>query len=205
MENQELPMNVALPFHTELQKGIAAPREVWEQQYQNGDWDYLESEDEAAHYQAIAQCYASHGQEHSVLDVGCGTGLLYRHLAMAAGTPTLQYTGIDLSGAALAQAAQRYPQASFLQLDYSNDAIAAKFGCVIFNETLYYFESPLAILEKCVRENMEQDALFLISMYGDHHDGIWNDIAARYRVMDEMTVENARQVRWKIRAILPSG
>lgn len=189
----------------DMQKGTPVPREVWERQYQNGEWDYLESDDEAAHYEAIARFYARHGEGRSVLDVGCGTGLMYRYLTTAAGMPAYRYTGIDLSAAALEQAARRDPYADFRQADYSSESVDGRFGCIIFNETLYSFENPLAILNRCMRENMEHDAMFIISMYGDHHDGIWNGIARQHTVMDETEVENARQVRWKIKVIRPQA
>jgi SAM-dependent methyltransferase len=212
--NQEPPMNsissarsepdpIHCPNPPDAQKGIPIPREAWERQYRNGEWDYLECDDEAAHYQAITRFYASHGKNRSVLDVGCGTGILYQYLKTSAGMHPSRYVGIDLSEAAVRQAAQRYPEADFRQLDYSSSSIDMKFACLIFNETLYFFENPMAILNKSVRENMDRDSLFIISMYGDHHEGIWNNVAMHYTVLDEMEVENERQVRWKIQALRP--
>jgi len=187
----------------DMPKGMPVPREVWERQYQNGEWNYLESDDEAAHYQAIAQFYARHGAGHSVLDIGCGTGVMYRYLAAAGGMPPYRYTGIDLSAAALEQAARREPYADFRQADYSSESLDGKFGCIIFNETLYCFENPLTILDRCARDNMEHNAVLIISMYGDHHDDIWHGIARHHAVLDEAEVENARQVRWKIKVLRP--
>lgn len=207
-------MNVASPGHygqnrnhdrplQDTPKGRPVPREVWEQQYRNGEWDYLESDDEAAHYQAIAQFYEQHAAGRSVLDIGCGTGVMYRFLTATGSMPPYRYTGIDLSAAALEQGTQRDPYADYRQADYSSESIEGRFGCIIFNETLYCFENPLTILDRCARENMEHHAVLIISMYGDHHDSIWDGIARHHAVLDETEVKNARQVRWKIKVIRP--
>ncbi len=46
---------------------------IWEKQFSKGDWDYLESKDEALHYKAIIKFYDQQKNRGSILDIGCGT------------------------------------------------------------------------------------------------------------------------------------
>jgi hypothetical protein len=52
---------------------------------------------------------------------------------------------------------------------------------------------------------MHAGSLLIISMYGDHHEALWDAIAARCNTADEQVVENSRGVRWKIRALRPKA
>jgi trans-aconitate methyltransferase len=183
-------------------KGSSSPREVWEQQYRSGGWDYLGGEDEAGHYLAIAQLWARQPGHASLLDIGCGTGILLAYLQRHAGLAPAHYTGVDLADEAVRQAASAWPQASFSRLDYSTDTVAGRYDGVVFNETLYCFDDPLAILEKSIAENMHAGSLLIVSMYGEHHAPIWDAIAARCDTLDERVVKNSRAM-WKVRALRP--
>jgi 2-polyprenyl-3-methyl-5-hydroxy-6-metoxy-1,4-benzoquinol methylase len=184
-------------------KGTAVAREVWERQYRGGGWDYLASEDEAGHYLAIAEFYGRYLHDGSVLDIGCGTGILAACLQRHAGMAASRYTGIDLAQEAVGQAESSFPGGRFSRLDYSTDAAPGRFDGVIFNETLYCFDDPVAIVDKSIAENMHPRSLLIISMYGGHHEPIWNAVATRCDTVDEQVVENSGGVRWTIRALRP--
>lgn len=184
-------------------KGSPESAAVWDAQYRSGGWDYLESEDELAHYLAICELYQRHLQGHTVLDIGCGTGILLRRLIERTGMQLPLYTGIDLSEKALQLAASRYPDVRFERCDYAVDSIGQRFGCLIFNETLYCFDDPVGILQKGLLDNIQDDGLIIVSMYGDHHEPLWDAVAARCVTIEERIVQNSKQVRWKIRALKP--
>jgi trans-aconitate methyltransferase len=186
-------------------KGTPVPREVWERQYRSGGWDYLASEDEAAHYRVIAQFYGRQLRGGSLLDIGCGTGILVPYLQQLAGMEPSRYTGIDLAEDAVAEAASSFPAARFSRLDYSTDPVPGRYDGVIFNETLYCFDDPVAILDKSIAENMHGSSLLIVSMYGDHHEPIWEALASRSDTVDEQVVESRGGVRWKIRALRPKA
>lgn len=185
-------------------KGSPAARDVWESQYASGAWDYLAGDDEAGHYLAIARLIAQHCPRGTLLDVGCGTGILLDHLQREAGIDPSRYTGIDLAQAAVEQAAARHPGAHFLQCDYAAAALSGRFDAIVFNETLYCFADPMAIVDKCIAENAAPEALLTVSMYGSHHEDIWAALAGRCETEGEEIVENRqRGVRWTIRALRP--
>jgi 2-polyprenyl-3-methyl-5-hydroxy-6-metoxy-1,4-benzoquinol methylase len=186
-------------------KGSPIAKEVWEQQYRSGGWDYLAGKDEADHYLAVTEFCRRYLRDSSVLDIGCGTGILVGYLQRHAGMAPSRYTGIDLAEEAVRHAALSCPGASFSRLDYSTDAAPSRYDGVIFNETLYCFDDPVAILDKSIADNMHAGSLLIISMYGDHHEAIWEAIASRCDTVDEQVVENSRRVRWKIRALRPKA
>ena len=190
-------------FGSGRKKSAAVPAQDWEAQYRAGAWKYLDSEAEAGHYLAICELYQRYLPRGSILDIGCGSGTLYRYLAERTGLPPSRYTGIDLAQEAVRQAAGRFPDARFAQCDYSVDAPELRADCVIFNEILYYFDEPLAILNKSLRQNLASGGLLIVSMYGEHHAPLWQAIAGGAALMDERVLENSQQQRWTVRAFKP--
>ncbi len=73
---------------------------------------------EKVHRTALADLTALHldGPERDVLEVGCGTGLVYERLVPALVAPA-RYTGIDVSAGMLDIARRRHPNGRFLQGD----------------------------------------------------------------------------------------
>lgn len=68
--------------------------------------------DELAHRDRLAQIVVDYSRPtDNIIDVGCGTGLLYGQLTKK--TANLRYTGIDYSPAMLAIAKERYPNTDF--------------------------------------------------------------------------------------------
>lgn len=180
-------------------KGAPVPAQRWEEQFRAGSWDYLESDAEAAHYQALCAFYQSYLPHGSLLDVGCGIGTLYRYLAASAGMPASRYSGIDIAQEAVRQAAARFAGASFKQCDYSLEAVEGRFDGVVFNETLYYFSDPVAILKKSIASNLKAGGCVMVSMYGEHHEDLWQAAMKLIPVLDEKLVQNEQQVRWTVR------
>jgi 2-polyprenyl-3-methyl-5-hydroxy-6-metoxy-1,4-benzoquinol methylase len=182
---------------------VKVAREGWERQYRSGGWDYLGGESEAGHYLAIAQLCEHYLRDCSLLDIGCGTGILVGHLQQHAAMAPSRYTGIDFAQEAIDQAEASCPGARFSRLDYSTEPVSGRYDGVIFNETLYCFDDPLAMVHKCIADNMHAGSLLIVSMYGDHHQALWDALASSCDTLDERLVENESGVRWKIRALLP--
>jgi 2-polyprenyl-3-methyl-5-hydroxy-6-metoxy-1,4-benzoquinol methylase len=187
-------------------RGTPVERETWERQYRSGEWDYLAGEDEAGHYLAIARFCGRYLEHGTLLDIGCGAGILPSHLQAHAGMALARYTGIDLAEEAVRRASLQFPEARFLQFDYNAGSLPGRYDGVIFNETLYCFDDPLAIIDKCIAENTHPGSLLFISMYGDHHEAIWDAVSTRCHTLAEEVVQNtARNVRWKIRVLRPGA
>jgi hypothetical protein len=76
-------------------------QEQWEQEYREGCWSYLQNARELAHYSMIIGYYTHYRPGGSLLDVGCGEGVLQRRLRALG---YARYLGIDSSEEAIARA-----------------------------------------------------------------------------------------------------
>ncbi|GAB2974598.1 class I SAM-dependent methyltransferase [Nocardioides montaniterrae] len=120
---------------------------AWDEQYAGGGWDYLSGLGEVAHYAVIAG-YARHLHPGgSVLDVGCGTGVLHDHLAAGGYS---RYTGVDISSVAIAALEARVPRGSadFFAVDADRFSPERSYDLVILNESLTYFPDPAATFRR---------------------------------------------------------
>lgn len=181
--------------------GNRVSKGIWEQQYSNGTWNYLFSEDEAGHYFSICSQIKKHMQGCSILDIGCGNGVLYDYLHKNL-ADSLLYSGIDISENAVEIAKSKFPSAKFNKVDYDYAAVTGRFDVVVFNETLYYFIKPMKTLAKAFSENLKSSGVLVISMCEDaKHNGLWERINTEYRILSEETVENKKGQKWTIKTI----
>ena len=109
-------------------------REGWEQSYAAGKWEYLSGIEELAHYSVILG-YAWYLQSNSILDVGCGEGVLTRILQAF---PYEAYHGVDVSAHAIAAAEARYgnTKTRFFRADAEAFRPERCFDTIIFNKYL---------------------------------------------------------------------
>lgn len=86
----------------------------------------------------------------SVLDVGCGTGVLFQYFKES-GVLEENITGCDLSRSMLERAQQHYPHAKYFQgdiIDFPDES--GKFNAVFFNACFGNIYDQLAALKKAV-------------------------------------------------------
>lgn len=77
--------------------GLMQERSTWEKDYQAGRWNYLSGGEESIRYAAIASVIRRRQRPVSILDVGCGEGLMLKYVAAES---ISKYTGLDLAQAA---------------------------------------------------------------------------------------------------------
>jgi 2-polyprenyl-3-methyl-5-hydroxy-6-metoxy-1,4-benzoquinol methylase len=141
---------------------VPQSKHSWESQYRDGDWGFLREPDEMARYSLIAGYLGHLSPGGSVLDLGCGEGILYRHLAPLGCS---EYTGVDLSEEAVARAATREDEATtYVAADAESYRPAQRFDAVVFNECLYYFRDPAGVVDR-YREYLTEDGFFVVSMF----------------------------------------
>lgn len=187
--------------------GVSVPeisKETWDKQYSSGDWDHLESDQEKAHYDIIVKFVQKYAGGKSVFDIGCGNGVLYKYLKASGAMDNSKYLGIDISESAVDIAGEAHGRSLFKTVNYQNEGVSNRFGCVIYNETLYYFKNPQSILDKSIEENLLAEGVLIVSMvkYGKHHK-LWEMIDDNYLVLDEDTVDNDNNTSWTVKVIKP--
>ena len=174
--------------------GYAINKETWDSQYESDVWARLQEIDELAHYSVIVgyiQCFKQGG---SVLDVGCGQGILQEKLS-----PYIysQYVGIDVSGEAIRQASHKVDEkTTFICGDLTTWCPDISFDAIVFNEVLYYFENPTMVMSR-YEPYLKEHGIFIISMYlTDETASIWNRLDDKYLLVDETKVTNKLGTSW---------
>lgn len=118
---------------------------TWDSEYRNGDWKYLEHIGTIAG-QATVLGYCQFLKPTSILDVGCGAGLLAAKLKLLSYRTLL---GIDISAEAIAQA-QIHADARTVFAVAPADGFNSdqRFDVVIFNQCVNYFADPAATIAR---------------------------------------------------------
>lgn len=159
----------------------------WESAYECGRLDYFGSLPELPRYAMLAGYLRKFGSSKTILDVGCGPGLLREHLR---GLDFTSYTGIDLSHAAISSAEARCDErTTFVRGDVLSAALPPV-DIVVLNEVLYYAPTPGAVLD-AVDRVLPEDGLLLTSMWRHPRDEVlWRLLARRYSVVDVTELRN---------------
>lgn len=114
-----------------------------------GDWQGLERLSEQPRYKAIAELVNHFSPDRSLLDVGCGQSVLARYL------PEMRYCGIEPSAKACGHA---------ICATAESFATSGRFGCIVFNEVLYYLSDPVAVLTRYA-DFLVPGGIVVISIY----------------------------------------
>lgn len=177
--------------------GLPQTKELWETQYSGNTWDILYDKNEQEHYQALSNLYSNSTKQNSVLDIGCGEGVLYAFLNKAGCD---NYQGIDLSETAIRKARMKYQEVNFVAASGENFKPKTSFDCIIFNESLYYFSNPIKTL-RYYEQYLATDGIFIISMCEYlGHSAIWEKINRNYSNKQKCQVKNTKGQIWNISA-----
>lgn len=189
-----------------LTKSAARPAhmrtaEQWNEQFKSGRWDYLEKNiEELGHYSIITSYYQQFTPQGSVLDVGCGQGVLNRHLRLHQYS---NYLGIDISAEAIRLAGKyQDDKTQFVAANVEEYLPESKYDCIIFNECLYYLNDPMATVRRYSRL-LGDSGYMIISMFGDDEpiQKIWRQLDGQYQISDKIQVRHVPSgLYWNIAA-----
>jgi 2-polyprenyl-3-methyl-5-hydroxy-6-metoxy-1,4-benzoquinol methylase len=185
---------------SELIRGRFLPyrKRDWNVEYGSGSWNYLENTCELVRYSAVIGYYTHYWQGGTVLDVGCGSGVLQRRLRFAGYS---HYIGIDFSELAIAQAQMLADDASaeFCRADAEVYTPQVALDVIIFNEVLYYFAKPINVVQRLMPA-VNPGGGCIVSMFRKaSNKRIWRDIDQVVSIEDAVQVTNRDGVTWDIK------
>ena len=118
---------------------LANDKRRWERMYVLGGWDFLQSSDQRPrHYVISGVIHDRFPQGAKVLDVGCGSGVLYECLRGWRGS----YTGIDIAEPVIRECICKFrddADCCFDTVAFEDFRPTSYFDVVVLNEVLYYF------------------------------------------------------------------
>lgn len=183
----------------------------WEQEYQKGDWNRLHGDDEFVRYQVLASYVHRMQSGISLFDVGCGEGVLLRHLNLDF---VASYTGLDIAQTALDRIGPRRRCDRYICSTLEHYLPDEKWDVILFNEVLYYTADPVAQLRK-FEQSLKERGVFLISIYKKNNVFAYNNRCIRslqrffmrqaYCIQDAVEIRNLRKpARWQVFVVQPS-
>ena len=185
--------------------GLLQSAQTWEAQYSAGRWDFLAELSELARFSVLAGYICHLKQGGTVLDTGCGQGVLLRRLPTSCYS---RYVGIDVSGSAISVAQQHGNERStFLAADCEEYSPAEHFDVIVFNEVLCCLRDPLRTVERYAR-SLNPGGLLLVSLCTAARGSaaISRGLKRAYATVDEVrVVHSGRKVSWICTALRPEA
>jgi 2-polyprenyl-3-methyl-5-hydroxy-6-metoxy-1,4-benzoquinol methylase len=172
---------------------------AFEVQYATDGWSSLRSIHEAPRYGVVAG-YAHHLGAASVLDIGCGEGLLLGYLPAG-----IRYCGVDFSETAVATARAAFggDRAIFDVVDAETYKPREKYDLIVLNEVLYSLVHPGRVIARCVEHLATGGHVIVSCDTSPQKDKIWPIVSAYLQSVDILVLQSTFGGRWAIRLLRP--
>jgi len=184
-----------------MRRIVRASSRAVDDEYASGRWNYLADLQEMTRYAVIGGYCRRSGSFSSVLDLGCGTGILRQWLPKE----EFSYVGVDLSNIAIEAARRDWKDTGtkFVAMDAASFRPDRKFDAIIFNEVLYYFEQPAEVLRSFAAA-LEKNGKFVISLWESAESRLaWRRSRPALDVVDEVQIRHGSGLCWQIRLCRP--
>jgi len=177
------------------------PASVWNHEFGSGQWDWLGGLTEMPRNAVIAGYYRTLGATGTILDVGCGAGVL-QPLLHSVGYE--RYLGVDLSTTAIEQAQGRVNQTTrFEAADAGSFMPPERFDVIVFNEMLYYMADPASVLHR-YSQYLAPGGKYIISLWlCREYFRVWRACKPELKVLDETRVVR-NHASWRVRLCTPA-
>ena len=164
----------------------------WDSDYASGELDHYDAPHEAVRY-AVLVGYIRDRRPRTILDIGCGVGILRRHVDHL---DFNKYVGIDPSRAAVDVAAGLgYDRTDFEVATVPTGA----HDVIVCNEMLYYVDDLDDLLER-IGDCLTPDGRLVTSVYKHPGDfALHRILERRFRAVHAVDVRNRHTPhRWKL-------
>ncbi|MGH7824065.1 MAG: class I SAM-dependent methyltransferase [Candidatus Binatia bacterium] len=182
---------------------IPMSKEAWESDYVGARWGYLDQLEELNRYSVVAGYIQFLKRRGSILDVGCGEGILIQKLSSQAFS---KYVGVDISQTAVDKAGDKgNSRIVFVQGDAQTFVPDESFDAIIFNEVLYYLDQPVKVVQR-YESWLRPGGVFITSLYeqSTRAVAISNRLKRRYHSIAEVTM-CTKSAAWIINIFAAAG
>ena len=189
-------MNILDTFHNWRRK------RRWNKQYRRGKWDGLKSEKEARRYYQIIDYIKKYSTRNpSILDIGCGEGVLNERMK---GLEFERFMGLDFSEVSIGLAKNKnLPKTEFIAEDAIKFRPQHTFDVIVFNEAFYYIhETEKDNVLNRMLAHLNKDGIIITSIYREG-TGCWEYFKEnpKLKELEFTTVRTDEELRyWKIGA-----
>jgi 2-polyprenyl-3-methyl-5-hydroxy-6-metoxy-1,4-benzoquinol methylase len=174
-------------------------------QYANHKWDDLNSLAELGRYNIIVGLSRYFCPGGRILDLGCGEGVLQEKFTPA---DYLHYTGVDFSQVAIGRAASKgFANTTYTVADLNKLDIAGTFDVIIYNESIYYLDDPVAAVKRLI-PHLAPGGVFIISQvdkHGHEDTAMWQLLESVLELKDRTKVTNIKGHSWTIHVYQPAS
>jgi 2-polyprenyl-3-methyl-5-hydroxy-6-metoxy-1,4-benzoquinol methylase len=173
----------------------------WNHEYESGRWAYLLGPEQTERYQQLITLCLLFNKTPTILDVGCGEGILLEYLRTT-GRPVIKYVGLDLSQEAINKAKARLSAGQFLVVNAESYKPDEPYDVIVFNECLYYFSDPIKTIRN-FEQSIRKHGTFVISMHMPEEDParyekIWELLQTHYECVARRTATNGVNKSWAL-------
>jgi 2-polyprenyl-3-methyl-5-hydroxy-6-metoxy-1,4-benzoquinol methylase len=182
----------------------------WEAEYQCGRWNYLAGSEEFIRYAIITSLLLGLKVPLSLLDIGCGEGLLLKRLGPQF---VSKYTGLDVAQSALEKIHPKRSGDQYFLSSVEAFVPAEKWDAIVFNEVLYYTADPVAQIRK-FENALAPDGVIIVSIFKKPRIWSRNNRCARqvwnyfkregHTILEAVEVSKIqRHMKWQIMLVKP--
>ncbi len=170
-------------------------RLIWDKEFANGKWDYLDNTCEDVVYQYVEK-YANNGD---ILDLGCGAGNTGNEINI---DKYQHYTGVDISELAIQRAINRSKQLhrtsknKYVSADFSTYVPKKQYNVLLFRESIYYV--PIYRINKMLdlySNHLKDTGVFIVRMCdAEKYKPITNLIEKNYHIIEKYLIERTNGI-----------
>jgi|SRR5581483_5075676 len=162
------------------------PAQEWDREYREGRWDYLGDMTSIGGLASVIG-YCQFLNPSTILDVGCGAGVLASRLKLL---PYTQYLGVDISAEAIAQAqGLADDRTAFAVAGAEEFHTDRRFDVVIFSQLLNYIDRPDELAARYARYLTVPRGRIVAALFdAGRTRAAWRLIERKFRVEDSMRI-----------------